>query len=290
MGPALPVRWSDKLPADISPFNCTVGGPAPAPADLEALEGAEWPSAQASASAGPTGAPWVTSNGWRIRIARHRQGANGRWPMLDTAPKSASHALAVADAMAYGGVWLARYDPSTWAEVTAAVRFYAKYAGRLAWAPVAALAVIGEFGHPFEEEFVNLLARRQVGFELLKPGDRSKAPHSVDLRRVPRDDPYAAVAATHLRIGRKSDVLRLWNGGAINTHYTASGAQGLCHLVNYTGRRAAHDVSVWFARRWRSASLATPEGTTALPVRPVNGGIEIPLPPVAVFATIELEA
>jgi hypothetical protein len=81
------------------------------PADIASLEGM-WPGVQMSrgggggVSAGPTGAPWINSNGWKIRLEALRKPGCAIWvrAMPEAAQLSgASYRLAVADAAAYGG-------------------------------------------------------------------------------------------------------------------------------------------------------------------------------------------
>ena len=101
---------------------------------------------------------------------------------------------------------------------------------------------------------------------------------------------YDAIALN--AVVTRSDVLRLWNGGSLNSHYVAEagGARGVVHLINYAGNRASHDVSLWLARPWKRAVLTTFDGQAPLKTSASNGGIEIPLPPLGVYAAIELEA
>jgi hypothetical protein len=106
------------------------------------------------------------------------------------------------------------------------------------------------------------------------------------------DDPYAAVAGSHLALTRRTDVLRLWNAASFNSYYQAEpgGTRAVVHLLNYAANRSSDDISLWLARPWKKASLSTFDGQTPLKLRPSNGGIEMPLPPLGVYAAIELEA
>src|SRR5690349_20324910 len=52
-----------------------------APPDITIVKG-EWPGVRVSeggSSAGPTGVPWVDSNGWAVRLASVREPANTVW-------------------------------------------------------------------------------------------------------------------------------------------------------------------------------------------------------------------
>jgi hypothetical protein len=106
------------------------------------------------------------------------------------------------------------------------------------------------------------------------------------------EDVYAAVTGTHLAMTRRTDVLRLWNAGSFNCYYQAApdGKRAVAQLINYAGNRSSDDTSIWLARPWKSATLTTFDQQTPLKPRATNGGIELSLPPLGVYAAIELEA
>lgn len=315
----LPLRWTGKLPAgELAPLNCLFGGGEGMPA----LQGAQipkralWPSVRmgrgGNAESGPTGAPWINANGWLIRLAQYLDASKP--VVLDTKPAAGGSALlALAEAMAYGASWVVTHSPETWQGVLAALRFFEAHAEWRTWEPVAELAVIGSFTGGdalIGEEALNLLARRQVGYRIGDPGDL-RAAVWASKRPAPREkysawirgggkwiepaagwgDVYAAVSAVHLALTRKRDVMRLWNAGSLNCHYLAEkgGRRGVAQLINYAGNRSSDDTSIWLARPWKSAVLSTFEKQTALKTRASNGGIEIALPPLGVYAAIELE-
>jgi len=178
-------------------------------------------------------------------------------------------------------------------------------------------------------ECLNLLSRRQVGTRLAKPGDipNTAAAAWVSAKPVPYEkyspwirnggtlivhgeansriegkgrivgrpeawtDVYAAAAGIHLALTRRSDVLRLWNAGSFNSFYQMEpGAKhAVVHLINYARNRSSDNISIWLARPWKKAALSTFDNQTLLKTSPSNGGIEIPLPQLGVYAAIELE-
>lgn len=345
----LPLRWSGALPAgDLAPLNCLYGGGEGLPVltadelrSVQIPKRALWPSVRTGgtggAEAGPTGAPWVNSNGWLIRVLRLRDAA--RPVLLDTKPaaaaRPASHVLAVADAMAYGASWIVSHSPETWPQVQKALRFFVQHGEWRDWKPVAALAIISDFTGVNEtsgSECLNLLTRRQVGFSLAAPGDLDaladvRAAVWVSELPVPMEkylpwvrgggtlivlgdysraegkgrvigleetwkDAYGAATGIHRALSRRNDVLRLWNAGSFNSFYRMEpgGHRGVAHLINYAVNLSSNDTSIWLARPWKKATLSTFDGQTLLKTRAANGGIEIPLPPLGVYAAIELEA
>jgi hypothetical protein len=97
------------------------------PAGIVILSG-EWPGVAMArgggASAGPTGAPWVDTNSWKIRLeAARRPGAN-IW--VDAPPKgprvsAGSYRTAIADAAASGGRWVISLDTELAAQLAAGI-------------------------------------------------------------------------------------------------------------------------------------------------------------------------
>ncbi len=116
------------------------------------LSGLVWPRIKPLSSAGrdqveagPTGAPWIDSNGWVARLAAMRAPGKPVWldfaPPPDLAPGVAAYRLAIADAAAAGARWmislddalsraLAAGDPAAaknWRGILAAAAFFEKH-------------------------------------------------------------------------------------------------------------------------------------------------------------------
>ncbi|MCE5307716.1 MAG: hypothetical protein LLG20_08735 [Acidobacteriales bacterium] len=218
-GSLVPLLWQKPLDFALlrgTPFNCLVIDPASQPPASTAVEAARqtgfhvisiadapatvlsdctWPRVDAGgkdgAASGPTGLPWIETNGWRVRLARAKDATRPVWVRHGGLPEKtalpltgAAYALAVADAAAHGGAWivaldsalrqgLAASDPaslSRWRELTAAASFFNLHAGWATMRPQAALGVVSDFAGENEfiaTEFLNLLARRQVGYRIL---------------------------------------------------------------------------------------------------------------------------
>src|SRR5207247_5923998 len=131
-------------------------------------------------TAGPTGVPWVDSNGFIIRLHAALHPEVEVW--VDAPPKDSfrftgdSYLVGIADCAAHGGRWIISLDDAltagltaqkpdaqaTWTRITAAAAFFA---ARKAWAgyvPVAVAGVISDFSGAnefFSSELLNLLAR-----------------------------------------------------------------------------------------------------------------------------------
>lgn len=153
-----------------------------------------WPGVKIARSggdgeSGPTGPPWVDSNGWRCLLARARQPGKPVWiaahPPEDlNLLRPQPYALAIADAAAHGGRWIVSLHPRTsvgllardtaawnhWRSIAAALEFFEQ---RSAWRTLPAwarLGVLSDFEGPNEfigEELLNLLARRHLSCRVL---------------------------------------------------------------------------------------------------------------------------
>ncbi len=116
-----------------------------APEAVLAVKDAVWPGIPQgpSAGGGPTGVPWVDSNGWFIQLGRVRAPAKTLWMAVELPAKSAflraaAYELAVADAEAYGARWVVALDErlraglpagnqealGTWKRIAAALEFF----------------------------------------------------------------------------------------------------------------------------------------------------------------------
>ena len=103
-------------------------------------------------------------------------------------------------------------------------------------------------------------------------------------------DPYTLAEKVHQLVSRRKDVVRIWNGGSMNCHYTASpdGESAVVQLVNYSRRKGLNEVTLGLRERFRSARFV-PLGESA-DIEPAEArfGIELPLPAFSVYAGIEL--
>ena len=145
------------------------------------------------AVAGPTGIPWVDSNGWFSLLARELGREKLLWLDLDppaSPPASSWHPadylLAIADSQAYGSWWivsledqmklrLLRNEPQAtklWNDIGAALSFFKEHKEWrfLSW-PEGALAVVSDFRGKNEflaDEVLNLLSRRGVQWRAIE--------------------------------------------------------------------------------------------------------------------------
>jgi hypothetical protein len=106
-------------------------------------------------------------------------------------------------------------------------------------------------------------------------------------------DPYLAANDAAVLISHRYDLLRFWNAGAVSSYLSAAPdrKRALAQMVFYAAVRGA-EASVRAAGAYRTARLWTLDhpGPRAVEDLPGREAIEIHLPPVSVYAGIELEA
>jgi len=155
----------------------------------------EWPGVRMSrggrgeATGGPTGVPWVDSNGWAVRLEAARRPESAIW--VDAPPSgnlritADAYMLAMADAAACGGRWLITLDQNLaeglaagkleasdiWKRVAATAGFFAAHQAWNAYQPLAVAGVLSDFagGNEFMgQELLNLLARAGLHYWILR--------------------------------------------------------------------------------------------------------------------------
>ena len=107
------------------------------------------------------------------------------------------------------------------------------------------------------------------------------------------DDPFVLAADTHLLLSRRYDAVRLFNGGSLCIRQSVSpdGRRWLVHLLNYSRRAAAHEVSLQTWTRIGSARLHSPEFEPPIELKIARepGQQELYLPKFGVYAAVEME-
>lgn len=171
-------------------------GPGAVPAGVLPVEGT-WPGIKLSASenrdqasSGPTGVPWIDSNGWQIRLQSSLSPGREIW-VNALPPKSrvfpASYLIALADAAAHGARWIVSLDPElasgilngdsrsreSWARIHKALEFFSAVGGGAEFAPVAVMGILSDFSGKNEflsHELLNLIALTQQQYRIMPKG------------------------------------------------------------------------------------------------------------------------
>jgi hypothetical protein len=168
------------------------------PADFLGDLDAVWPGLKvvsrtdADAVSGPTGAPWLDSNGWYVRLARRLVGPKALWlafdpPEIGQALAATSYLQAIADTEAHGARWMVSLDPylrvgllegrasarETWSVVGRSLAFFRRHVAWADYVPVGQLGVVSDYRGPNEFlsfEVLNLLARQGSLYRILEKG------------------------------------------------------------------------------------------------------------------------
>jgi hypothetical protein len=188
------LKAQSKFP--IIPFGTRSNARWDQPSPIVILDDGIWPQIQSNieegkdrATAGPTGVPWVNSNGWYIRLAKTLSPDHVLWLAFDPSEKTnldraESYTVAMADAEAYGAHWvislsdtvragMARGNTQSmdiWRRVAAAAAFFKTHGVWMTYQPQGVLAVVSDFSGPNEfmsGEILNLLCRRHLPFRLI---------------------------------------------------------------------------------------------------------------------------
>jgi len=158
----------------------------------------EWPGVRmggrggGAASAGPTGVPWLDSNGWRVRLESALHPEAAIWidaPSKEPRTFPESYAMAFDDSAAFGGRWIISLNDTMvagiagrsappmegWSKLVAAARFFDAHKEWADYMPDALLGVVSDFtgdNQSLSSETLNLLARGNQQYRLIV---RSKA-------------------------------------------------------------------------------------------------------------------
>ena len=152
----------------------------------------EWPGVRMSrssdrdeSSTGPTGLPWVDSNGWKVRLAAALNSQSTIWVNVEPkAPLPGSYALCFADVAACGGRWIIALDEQlaagldsgnaealeTWKDLTLATGFFATHSYWSNFTDEAVVGVVSDFSGENEflsHELLNLLTRTTEQYRII---------------------------------------------------------------------------------------------------------------------------
>ncbi len=121
--------------------------------------------------------------------------------------------------------------------------------------------------------------------------DLGKGRLAVSHKPADFEDPFLIACDTQLLLSYRNDLIRFWNYGAIAWHYTSSpdGRDGVLHVVNYAGRPGADNMGLIVREPYRHVRLSRLEAAPSeVTPNPARVGIELPLPPIPVYAAVEL--
>lgn len=122
-----------------------------------------------------------------------------------------------------------------------------------------------------------------TGYEIYASGNGQ-----IAVAPKPWTDPYALATDVHRVLGRRWDVVRLWNAGSSISFPVLNRRKLETRVVNYSARPVGHPMSLWVAAKARSAKFTDPFGKSeTLETAQRGEGTEVNLPPVTAYASIE---
>ena len=169
-----------------------VADPSTLPGGVWLVKG-EWAGVRMSrgtggaASAGPTGVPWVNSNGWAIRLAAALHPATPVWVEAPPAENARitpdSYLITMADSASHGGRWVITLDApfaaglasqrpesmAAWKKLCDGAAFFAAHKDWAGFEPQAIVGVISDYAGDHEffgGELLNLLARAGAHYRI----------------------------------------------------------------------------------------------------------------------------
>jgi hypothetical protein len=389
-----PKEWTEASRLSLlqgTPFNCIVGETQPtfslgnfkfvklekekSPEGID-VRGGVWPrvlpaTKKDAADAGATGGAWVDSNAGFIRVGQTMSPGKPVW--LDYSPPGGNdivpldrYAVAVAEALAYGGQWivtlsadflagLEKNSPevlAAWKRMLGVYKFFDSRPAWKTWKVVASLAVVSSFEgdiRMLSEEFVKMTPRRHLSHTIIRSADLATAslaglkaiiyietgppegalraqllkfveaggllisPSGIvtgqpSSRRIgyeihtlgkgqiavplePWYDPFLLVAEAHQLMSHREDVVRVWNGGDMNSHFLSdpAGARGVVHLIQYPSGKTL-PVTVGVKRQYTAVRVSTLESSKIVRAARGDLGFEIPVGEFSGYAAVELGA
>ena len=253
-------------------------------AELTALEALPTPGVTARAGlASPTRSPWIVANGWRFTRAPAAK-------FVYTVP-AGKGALAAAEAFAYGADAILKVDPADLGSVGSMMAFLAGLSA-VDLPPAADLAVVDD-GSPITGEVMNLLARRNLLFQVVQtPSSRFPINIVMGSAAYPREeagDPSAFAQKIRGQLTDERRTLRIYGSEVVICRLTGDGERARLHLLNYGGRDI-EGLRIRVRGTYRNGE-AHVAGTGRLPLADqvvADGATEFSLPRLASYAVIDL--
>jgi len=104
-------------------------------------------------------------------------------------------------------------------------------------------------------------------------------------------DPYLLMGEVHQLLSHREDVVRVWNGADMNSHFVAPPGQerGVVHLIHYSSG-TTQPVTLGFSRPYRRARVYTLDGSRDIQPEAGGLGIEFPVGEFSSYAAVEVQS
>jgi hypothetical protein len=234
--------------------------------------------------AGATGRPWIDANGWRFI-----RNPAGKFYYELPAGKAA---LAAAEVFAYNSPdAILKIDPADLEEV-------GKMAGFLRGLPVENLPTVADIaviddGSPLTGEVMNLLARRNLLYRIVKaPSPKTPVNIKLGTREYPESvaaDPSAFAQKIRRRITDERRTLRIYGNEVVICRLTGDGSRYRLHILNYSGREI-DSMRVRLRGNYHKPELKIFGYPNSLPEDQLvaGGATEFTIPKMKSYALVEL--
>jgi hypothetical protein len=235
-------------------------------------------------TAGATSAPWVIGNGWRFERDRNRKYYyNVPWHKAT---------LAAAEAYAYGAEAVVRADAR---DVGAFGRMLAFLRGIDGPAmPVLANIGIVDDGSAQTSEVLNLLARRNLLFQIIKgPDPKYDLNVQIGTKEYPKSaaaNPAAFATLVRQKLGDEKRLLRVYGTDVVIGRLTGDKRNARLHLINYGGSKV-EGMRVRVRGDYAHGSVAAfgIGNATLSDYSVADGATEFTIPEMDVYAVVDLQ-
>ena len=235
--------------------------------------------------ASPTRSPWIVANGWRFV---RQPGAKFRYEL-----PAGKAALAAAEKHAYGADALLKIDPAD-ADALRGIAAFLETIPPADLPPIADIGVVDD-GTPIAGEMMNLLARRNLLYEIVKaPSPRLRINITLGSREYPVEeaaDPSAFALKIRRQLTDEQRTLRVYGSEVVIARLTGDGRRARLHLINYGGREI-EGLRVRLRGAYATAAVYM-QGRgveSAQDYVVADGATEFSLPRLGVYAAIDLSA
>jgi len=233
--------------------------------------------------ASPTRAPWIVASGWRVMRT-----PAGKYSYTVPAGKAG---LALGEAAAYGADAVLKIDPADAASAGAMLSFLDSLPP-VDLPPVADFGVVDD-GSPVTAEVMNLLARRNLLFEIEKvPSARYRMNVAIGSAAYPAEeaaDPSGFAQKVRAQLTDEQRSLRIYGSEVVIARLTGDGKRARLHLLNYGGREIEGlRVRVRGPYHSGEAYIAGSGKAALLDQAATDGAIEFSLPKITVYAVVDL--
>jgi len=236
--------------------------------------------------AAATSMPWVDANGWRFERDRggHAYYYNVPWRK---AP------LAAAEAYVYGVEAVIHPD----ARDIGAFGQMLAFLRNIDRPPMPVMANIGiiDDGSAATGEVLNLMARRNLLFQLVQAPDPKKYDLSVQIgtKEFPKEEaanPYAFATLIRQKLTDEKRLLRIYGSDVVLGRMAGDGEQVRVHLINYGGGKV-EGLRVRVRGEYPHGALAAigVKTTALVDLNAADGATEFTIAEMGVYAVVDLK-